>query len=127
MSKFDYMEKTVNEICSSLENTPEHWKFETYTFKNILTDVEFWAGEGNSSITESLESGTADTVFSVEQGKRIRKSYNIARKKSASVRQQKINESFGKMADNKLNSKGNWWVFLPIFVVVFILLLIFNH
>ena len=127
MSKFDYMEKTVNEICHSLENTPEHWEFETCTFKNILTGVEFWASDDNSPITESWESGTADKVFSVNQGKRIRKSYNIAREKSASVRQHKIRESFGQMESNETTSKDNCWVFLTIFVVVLILLFIFNH
>lgn len=90
MNQFDVMEETVKKICTSLVEEPRSWKFEAYTFKKRGTDVEYWSGSTDNSPIIELWNSTRHVVFSVDQGKRIREAYKIARQTQASDLQEKI-------------------------------------
>lgn len=85
---FDYMDEAVEAICKSLENEPEKWVFETYTFHKRGSSVRYWSTF--SSITEIWDGRASHTVFSGEQGDKIKSSYHIARAKQADLNQIKV-------------------------------------
>ena len=97
MNDFKHMDSVVDYICHSLEDEPETWVFETYTMSK--KGIKYWIGAGSDrSITKMWNGRTTDTVFSEEQGKRIRKSYNRAREIIASEAQKKV-----------ISSMKPWW------------------
>ena len=89
MSQYNLMEETVRKLCKSLEEEPHDWEFETYTFKKKGDDIEYWSS-GSKPITEVWLGRNCNQVFSVDQGRRIRESYDIARQQQASILQEKI-------------------------------------
>lgn len=93
MNPYELMEETVDKLCKSLKEEPHAWKFETCTFKKKGTDIEYWCS-GGGPITEIWLGRGCNQVFSEQQGKRIRESYNIAKQTQASVLQEKIMKSF---------------------------------
>lgn len=94
MSNFDIMEETVNKLCNSLIEKPQDWKFNSGTFQRLNDNIEYWDTILDGPITHLWKNSARVEVFSVEQGTRIRKAVNIARKRQASVVQQMVIDSF---------------------------------
>ena len=91
MNDFKHMDSVVDEICHSLENEPETWKFESCTMSK--NGVTYWTTTTGSYAITQTWNGARETVFSKEQGLRIRLSYEKAREITASEAQKKIIES----------------------------------
>lgn len=110
MKEFKYMEDTVNKICESLINEPHLWVFETNKFTKENSGVWFWSSLVNSeSITQTWDGASVSTVFSYEQGERIKEAYDIARQKQASVKQQKIIEAMMNKEKESEQTTKRWW------------------
>lgn len=92
MKDFDKMNDTVDAICYSLENECHKWDWNQYTLNG--KGFEFWIANTNS-ITQTWRP-TQDTVFSYEQGKRIKASFEKCKEAKASNAQQKLMNSFKK-------------------------------
>lgn len=109
--EFDYMWDAVNEICRSLEEEPHKWIFETYTFKKKWCRTEYWIGFG-TSFTEIWNGRTTSRAFSHEQGKKIFKSYNMARQSQADAAQKSIiEEVLAKPQPLEEKACRPWWKF----------------
>lgn len=125
MSKFEYMNDFVESLCKELENNPENFYFKTCTFNKIGSKVEFWASTDNEPITESWTGYSTDIVFSDDQGRKIRRSYNIAREKIASENQKRIlSESVGikNNPNNDLINNIVFWVFILMVAIIYFLI-----
>ena len=104
MNDFKHMDSVVDEICHSLENEPETWKFESCTMSK--NGVKYWTAM-SCYITDTWMSGTRETVFSKEQGRRIRLSYEKAREITASEQQKKIIQSM-KEKEPEIKAGDQW-------------------
>lgn len=95
MSQFDVMEDTVTKICESLINEPFKWVFETCHFHHKNNPkIKYWDSISEDPVTEHWNGRSAVTVFSEEQGIRIRQAYLKARLVVANKTQQEIINSF---------------------------------
>lgn len=121
MNKFEYMNDFVESLCNELENNPENFNFKTCTFNRIGSKTEFWATDGNRPITESWTGYSTDVVFSDDQGRKIRSSYNIAREKIASERQKRILSESAEIKNNS-NDSVVFGVFVSIVAIIFFLM-----
>lgn len=102
MQNFDIMEPVVEAICNSLETEPESWTFKPH----IMWHPEFKVfSTSSSSITHAWDSTRKIEVFSEEQGKRIKKSYDLAYSKIGNTTQQKLIKSVTKLSPSSNPSK----------------------
>lgn len=106
-----FMDSAVDKLCKSLMEEPHLWRFETYTFNKRGDSMQYWGGTGEGPIMTIWNGSSQDTVSSYEQGKRIRRAYNVAREKQASVAQQKVIDSLRVKEENTSNPEKKWWEF----------------
>ncbi len=91
--EFAFMEEAVSDICDSLENDPNRWTIGTHTLTDNKTGILYWISGTygtTGAITETWNGSSKNTVFSYEQGKRIRASFDIMRRTKANQAQLKV-------------------------------------
>lgn len=112
MNKFSFMEQTADAICISMRDTPEDWVISTYTVESKPTRVELWHSTlcYADPITQVWKYRTRETVFSNEQGVRIREAFSKMVEENASKQQQELINKFTKKTPEKGKSKV-WWKF----------------
>lgn len=103
--EFSYMNSAVEAMCDSLINEPHLWLFGVHTFHKKGSSIEYWSAR-TDCIRETWNGHTCEKVFSVEQGYKIKKAYDIARKKQASKTQKKVIDQF-KPKEDTVSKK--WW------------------
>jgi len=94
MNKFEHMEDFVNKLCEALENNPQDFVFNPHTFTMKGSKTVFWNDDHSGIICKTWNGYTTDTVFSEQQGRRIKKSYEVARSKVASEKQKEVLKMF---------------------------------
>ena len=94
--KFDKMWPAVDLICQSLVSRPREWKILSYTIKHIPTGHEYWTGSGGRApITQLQMNSGHTTVFSDDQGLKIRAALHARDIYNPSDEQLKIMQGFG--------------------------------
>lgn len=119
MNNFKYMDKTVDDICNSLINEPEQWKFGVFRFNKNGSNIDY--SVDLNSVTKVWEGGDVHTVFSYEQGEKIVRAYRIAREKQASTLQKNIIESTSTTNTSNMNNVLCGLSFVLSFVLLFVL------
>lgn len=93
MSKFEFMQPAVDEICRSLREEPHMWELSHKQFKKKGTNTVFqdWSDiRGLCSVQEIWTGVTWIKVFDVEQGLEIARAHAYARSVQASKEQQAV-------------------------------------
>lgn len=89
--KFEFMEDAANELCDELENNPNRFTETTHTLNDNRTGTQYWIGSSSrNAITEVWNRNSNDTVFSYQQGMRIRAAFEAMREYKANAAQEKI-------------------------------------
>jgi len=100
--KFDYMNEAVDELCYAMVNNPGRFSVGVHTMTDTKTGVEYWISTtGGSGITDTWNGRSNNTVFSYEQGKRLRDAFTQMREIKASNAQQRILNASQKTDDNE--------------------------
>lgn len=116
MSKFEFMQDTVDAICYSMKNEPESWSIGVYDVCHKNSSAEYKKG----SFTEIWRGGSWVTIFSYEQGQQIKKSFKILEEKRSSEAQNLVIKAFKPVVkkvetievDKEVTVKGKaWWRF----------------
>jgi len=96
--EFSFMQETVDSICKSLVEDFNKWIIDSSTFHKIGTDVKLQHNYvclfKDPAITCIWNGSSYEKVFSEDQGKQIRKAFNFARDKQASISQKKLINTF---------------------------------
>ncbi|MBO4576716.1 MAG: hypothetical protein J5680_06350 [Neisseriaceae bacterium] len=87
-----FSQEVIDNICYSMENTPDEWDIGTYTVEHI-SGIELWFD--NNSFTY-WNGHSSDNVFTDEERKRIKESFEILRTKKQSLAQRRITKAFSK-------------------------------
>jgi hypothetical protein len=124
--KYDYMNEAVDELCSAMVKNPERFSIGVHTMDDGKTGVEYWIS-GGGAITETWNGRSSNTVFSYEQGKRVREAFSEMREIKASNAQQKILNGVNKPNDSETVSKTySPAIVIMIVVIVMVLFAIFH-
>lgn len=107
-TEYAYMQPTVDEICRSLTEEPERWVFDVNTFYKKGSSVKYWNGFA-SPFTEIWTGRNTSKVFSIEQGREIRRAYKIARETQANLHQQRVIQSMKQQPEGDTDKP--WWKF----------------
>lgn len=89
--EYKYMQGAVDILCKDMEDNPSTYSIGTYTFSKKGSGVEYWLPLGDREpITEVWDGCTHITVFSLEQGYKIRKAFDKLRDTIASEEQNRV-------------------------------------
>lgn len=87
-----FSQEVIDNICYSMENTPDEWDIGTYTVEHI-SGIRLWHNENEFSCWVG---SSTERVFNEQERKRIKESFEILRTKKQSLAQRRITKAFSK-------------------------------
>lgn len=107
----ELMNSVVDEICNSLENDPDRWVIASYTLDDKKSGIKYWID--TRRIADTWDRGSANNVFSYEQGSRIYDSYIVLKNIKGSEEQRRVISSMKPKVTCGTQSKEakSWWKF----------------
>lgn len=87
------MDKTVDDICQSMQSDPDRWVITTHTLNDKSSGVKYWLSAYSEPITEIWNGTSRDEVFTEGQGRLLYNAFCKMKEFKATEAQEKVIES----------------------------------